>query len=206
MDLQPSLDDLQRGLHHKWRYNLGKARKQGLELVEGAEDQLFEDFEHIHDEMVERKKFVSFTDIGQFRKIQRELPHNQRMRVVLCKDGGEVCAGGICSALGDTGIYLFGATSTRGLTTNGSYLVHWRMLEWVRSLGCSTYDLNGIDPVKNPGGYQFKSRLAGACGREVTFVGQYDVYPGAATRMLFAGADLLRGKIRRGRETLANWS
>jgi lipid II:glycine glycyltransferase (peptidoglycan interpeptide bridge formation enzyme) len=156
--------------------------------------------------MVDRKKFVSFTDIREFRKIQRELPPGQRMHLVLCKADGEVCSGGICSALGDTGIYLFGATSTRGLKTYGSYLVHWRMLEWVRSLGCSAYDLNGIDPQKNPGGYQFKSQLAAARGHEVTFVGQYDAYPDAATRMLIAGADLLRGKLRRGREALAHWS
>jgi lipid II:glycine glycyltransferase (peptidoglycan interpeptide bridge formation enzyme) len=205
MDLSPSLEELHRGLHHKWRYHLSKARKQNLELVEGEEDELFEAFETIYDEMVDRKKFVSFTDIREFRKIQRGLVPGERMRVFLCKANGEVCSGGIGSALGDTGIYLFGATSNRGMKTYGSYLVHWRMLEWVKSLGCGTYDLNGIDPAKNPGGYQFKSQLAGAHGREVTFLGQYDAYPNAATKLLLAGAEVLRAKLRRGREVLARW-
>ena len=131
MDLRPSLDELHQGLHHKWRYHLGKARKHALELVEGHEDSLFEDFEHIYDEMVDRKKFVSFTDIRQFRMIQRGLMPGEKMWVVLCRVNGEVCSGGICSALGDTGIYLFGATSNRGLKTYGLYLVHWGMLECV---------------------------------------------------------------------------
>src|SRR6185503_16106749 len=99
-----------------------------LEIVEGEDPQLFGDFERIYDEMLERKKFRNFVDIRRLKDIQQKLPAGMKMRVFLCKIAGEVCAGGVCSALGDTAIYLFGATSNRGIKTYGSYLVHWAML------------------------------------------------------------------------------
>ena len=167
MDLRPDLDDLHRGLHHKWRYHLNKARKQNLELIEGEDEQFFLAFERIHDEMVGRKRFLNLVDIRQFKKVQTRLPPAHKMRVFLVKVEGEVCAGGICSNLGDTAIYLFGATSNRGIKTYGSYLAHWSMLAWAKARGCLSYDLNGIDPARNAGGYQFKSQLAGAHGRNV---------------------------------------
>jgi len=206
VDLRPGLDDLYRGLHHKWRYHLNKARKQNLELIEGEDEQLFLDFERIHDEMVDRKRFMNVIDIRQLKKIQRRLPLAHKMRVFLLRADGEACAGGICSDLGDTAIYLFGATSNRGIKTYGSYLVHWSMLAWAKARGCSSYDLNGIDPVGNPGVYQFKSQLAGAHGREVSFVGQYDAYPNMAMKALVAAGDSLRRELRKSRRALARFS
>jgi hypothetical protein len=203
MNLAPSLDELQKGLHHKWRYHLNKARKQKLEIVEGEQEQLFVDFERIYDEMVDRKKFKNFVDIRQLKQMQARLPAEHKLRVFLCKAEGEVVAGGVCSDIGDTAIYLFGATSNRGLKTYGSYLVHWTMLAWAKSRGCREYDLNGIDPVKNPGGYQFKTQFAGEHGREVPFVGTFDAYPNAAVRQAVAIGDALRSQVRRGRQALA---
>jgi len=111
------------------------------------------------------------------------------MRAFLCKADGELCAGGICSVLGETGVYLFGATNNRGRKTYGSYLVHWCMLDWVKRRGCRGYDLNGISPERNPGGYQFKLQLAGVYGKDVQFVGQFDSYPNALARPL-SGAQI----------------
>ena len=206
MDLRPDLEELQRGLHHKWRYHLNKARKQAFELTEGEDEQLFVDFERIYDEMVDRKKIVNFVDIRQLKRIQQRLPAAQKMRVFLLREAGQVCAGGICSSLGDTALYLFGATSNRGIKTYGSYLVHWNMLAWAKAQGCTSYDLNGIDPVRNAGGYQFKSQLAAGYGREVSFVGEYDAYPNKAMKALVAAGDSLRQQLRKGRQTLARFS
>ncbi len=38
---------------------------------------------------------------------------------MLCRSGDTTCAGLICSALGDTAVYLFGATSDAGMETRG---------------------------------------------------------------------------------------
>lgn len=205
MDLGPSLDELQRGFHQKWRYHLNKARKQPLEIVQGVEDHLFEAFRQIFGEMVDRKQLVNFTGPDHCRQAQANWNANEQVRVFLCKVEGEVCAGGICSALGDTGIYLFGATSNRGIKTYASYLVHWRMLEWVKARGCRKYDLNGINPEKNPGGYQFKSQLAGGNGREVQLLGPFDAYPNPVMRWFAPIGDRLLAGFKHGRATLARF-
>lgn len=197
MDLEPSLDELQRGLHQKWRYHLNKARKQNLEIIEGEEDRLFEAFRRIFGEMVDRKQLVNFTGPDQCRKAQATLQPQEKVRVFLCKIEGEVCAGGICSALGDTGIYLFGATSNRGIKTYASYLTHWRMLEWIKERGCRRYDLNGVNPDKNPGGFQFKSQLAGLHGSNVQLLGQFDAYPNAVMKWLMPIGEKLISKFRK---------
>jgi len=202
LDLSPSLDELHDGMHPKWRYHLKKARKLNMESVDGEDDSFFEQFESIYAEMIDRKRLTGMTDVGKCRKIQKALIPEERMRVFLCKEEGELCAGGICSALGDTGLYLFGATSNRGTKNCGSYLVHWNMVEWVKSRGCRWYDLNGINPEKNPGGYRFKSRLAGAHGKDVRFAGQFDASPNTLIQLLVKVADLARAELRRSRERI----
>jgi FemAB family len=196
MDIRPSLEDLSRGFHQKWRNRLNAARKKGLEIVEGEQDDLFLTFESIYDEMQDRKRFVAGAEPAQFRRIQKELPTREKMRVVLCKERGEVCAGAICSALGDTGLYLFGATSNHGTKTNGSYLAQWRIVEWLKLQGCCWYDLNGINPATNEGTYHFKSRLAGIHGREVDFLGEFDAHPNVPFRLLVSFAGFLRAKAK----------
>jgi lipid II:glycine glycyltransferase (peptidoglycan interpeptide bridge formation enzyme) len=201
LDLQPTLDDLQAGLHPKWRSHLRRAGKQDLELVSGEEDALLQGFNDIYSQMVDRKGLEDVTDISTVRAIQAKLLPEEKMKVVLCKLDGEVCAGGICSTLGSTGIYLYGATSNSGLKSYGSYLVHWRMLEWVKSQGCRWYDLNGINPAKNPGGYQFKTQFAGKNGREVRYLGQFDCYPNRVTKVLIGKAERSRATFR----ATVNW-
>jgi lipid II:glycine glycyltransferase (peptidoglycan interpeptide bridge formation enzyme) len=197
VDIRPSVEDLYQGLHQKWRYNLKKARKGNLEIIEGGEDVLFECFERMHAQMRARKQLVGLTDPALCRKVQRKLMSDQKLKVILCKADGEVCSGGICSALGDTGIYLFGATSNHGTKTYASYLVHWKMLEWVKSRGCRSYDLNGINPVSNPGGYQFKSQLGGTFGRDIHQLGAFDAYPSATMRSLVTTAEVFRLNLKK---------
>ncbi len=206
MDIRPPIADLYKSLHQKWRYNLKKARTRTLEVVEGSDDNLFEDFEDIYAQMRKRKQLTGLSDPGLFRNTQRELAPVQKLRVILCRSDGAVCSGGICSALGDTGLYLLGATSDRGTKTYASYLVHWRMLEWVKAQGCHFYDLNGINPTSNPGGYQFKVQLGGNTGRDIHFLGAFDAYPNAASEIFVAAGDLLRGRLRHGRNRLPDVS
>ncbi len=206
MDIRPSLDELFNGLDKKWRNCLTNARKQNLELVDGEEDALFQSFEPIYLEMKDRKKFESSSDPAVYREIQRKASPEEKMRVFLCKADGEVCAGAICSALGNTGIYLFGATTARGMKNNGSYLLQWRVLEWLKDRGCEWYNLNGINPEKNEGTYRFKARLAGKHGHDVYFLGQYDAYPNAAAEFLVEAGEYIKEKISTGRESLRDFS
>lgn len=174
MDLSPQLGDLRQGLRPHWQRELKVAEKQKLKVIEGSEDELFEIFIQIYREMVARKKFSEPNDIDEFRAIQRQLPQEFKMQIMLCRSGKEVCAGLISSAIGGTAIYLFGATSTAGMKSRGSYLLQWKLIEWLKHNHVPRYDLNGINPETNPGTYKFKSELAGDKGRDVRLLGRFE--------------------------------
>jgi hypothetical protein len=176
LDIRPDIHDLRKNLHQKWRNCLNQAEKKHLDVIEGDDDGLFRMFIGLYQEMLERKKFRQPNDINEFRQIQGDLPDGWKLRIFLCRADDGIGAGAICSALGNKGIYLFGATNNIGLANKGAYLLQWRIIQWLKATGCIYYDLNGIDPIRNPGTYRFKAGISGANGRDVFFLGRYDSY------------------------------
>jgi hypothetical protein len=83
------------------------------------------------------------------------------MRILICENQRTPVAGLVVSAMGDSAIYLLGATSDSGLHTKGAYLLQWTMIRWLNENGIRWYDLGGIDPDGNPGVYSFKKGLSG---------------------------------------------
>jgi len=145
--------------------------------------------------LVNRKAFTEPNDIREFRSIQERLPRNLKMKILLCKAEGKLCSGLICSAIGDTAIYLYGATSTAGLESRGSYLLHWKLIEWLKETGIATYDLHGINPAVNPGTYKFKADLCGSNGQDVHFLGQFDAHASLLSHSCVALGDRLRQMV-----------
>jgi lipid II:glycine glycyltransferase (peptidoglycan interpeptide bridge formation enzyme) len=135
--------------------------------------------------MRERKNFMPGVDYEEYRKIQNDLPENQKMRIFVCKADDQPVSVSICTEIGDTGIYLLGATGDRGMNLNGSNLLQWEMLKWLNKQGCRYYDLGGIDPALNPGVYRFKCGVTGKAGQEIRFIGQYIFYSNFLSGLLY---------------------
>lgn len=196
MDLRPPLANLRDGMRPHWKRELKLAERHALEIIEGTGDELFETFIGMYKEMVARKKFVEPNDINQFRQIQRALPEPLKMRIMLCRSSAGLCAGLIASAIGDTAIYLFGATSTVGMKSNGSYFLQWKLIEQLQQQGCTMYNLNGINPQANPGTYKFKHDLAGSNGRDVYFVGRFDASGSGLAQWCVRAAERFKGSYK----------
>jgi len=202
IDLSLPLQELRNGLRPHWRRQLKRAEGSGLEIVEGSDDLLLERFSKIYGEMEARKGLVKLDDFDQLRAIQRLLPEEFKMNVLLCRSGDTPCAGLIWSAIGETGIYLFGATSDRGMMSRGSYLLHWKLIERLKQdPRLTVYDLNGISPERNPGTYRFKTDLCGRNGRDAYFLGRFDSYPNVLSYSGVACGDTLRTIYRALRRT-----
>ena len=69
--------------------------------------------------MRKRKTFETTVDVDEFGRIQQALPESQRMRILICEDKGVPIAGLVVAAMGDSAIYLLGATSDDGLKSEG---------------------------------------------------------------------------------------
>lgn len=174
MDLSPTLEELRGGMGSHTKRELKTAGRGGLEVIEGTGEELLETFIGIYTEMVSRKNFVEPNDINQFKLIQSQLPEKYKMRITLCKSGQELCAGLVYSAVGNTAIYLFGATSNAGMRSRGSYLLQWKAVEDLKQKGVAIYNLNGINPTTNPGTYRFKKDFSGKNGKDVYYFGRFD--------------------------------
>jgi len=191
LDISQPIDDLRKKLDQKWRNCLNRAERNHLEVIEGTDDRLFEDFIGIYRELLRRKKFQEPNDINEFRMIQRELPPEFKMRIFLCRSDGFSSAGAICTSIGETGVYLFGATNDQGIANKGSYLLQWKAIQWMKDSGCRNYNLNGINPLVNPGSYHFKAGLSGKNGKDVYYLGRFDCYSGSINAALARTADMV---------------
>jgi hypothetical protein len=203
MALSPTLEQLRAGMDKKWRNCLSKAEREGLTLASGTSDALFGEFATIYDQMLQRKQFAPTADFARHRRIQAVLPDHLKMDVIIARHEGQPCAGAVYSAIGDTALYLFGATNDIGMRTSGSYLVQWEVLNALKRQDIREYDLHGINPEANPGTYRFKQGLAGKGGREATFTGPRQSFEPSLTNYSLLLADRLRGRVRQSRANRA---
>jgi lipid II:glycine glycyltransferase (peptidoglycan interpeptide bridge formation enzyme) len=161
LDLSPPLDVLRKRLDQKWRNCLNNAERNGLTVVDGSGIEAYDRFLEAYTAMMQRKQFETTVDVVQFRKMQLQLLDGLKMRTFVCEKDGRLLNAMVVSALGQTGIYLLGATSNEGLNSKGSYLLQWRVIQWLKENGFRWYDLGGIDPARNPGVFHFKQGLGG---------------------------------------------
>jgi hypothetical protein len=205
MDLRPPLEELRKGLNPKWRGHLSRAQRNKIEVIEGDADELFGMFIGIYKELIARKKFVEPNDINEFRLIQQVLPSDFKMKIILCRLDGQFCAGSIFSALGNLGVYLFGATNDLGMKSNGSHLQQWKFVEWLKENNYTRYDLSGINPEKNPGTYIFKEGLCGKNGRDVYFLGQFQTCTSPLSSFSVRFGEILRSNYQKTKEAVHGW-
>jgi lipid II:glycine glycyltransferase (peptidoglycan interpeptide bridge formation enzyme) len=152
---------LRKRLDKKWRNQLSRAEKNNLTIVSGRSKIEFQAFREIYSQMLSRKQFETTVDIDEFARIQESLPEQQRMHVSIAHHQGVPVAGLVASAMGNSAIYLLGATSDEGLNAKGAYLLHWTLIQAMKESGIKSYDLGGIDPEVNPGVYHFKQGFSG---------------------------------------------
>ena len=144
-----------------------------MKIIEGTSNDLFEKFVILADEMCQRKNISFGVDYRKYQRLQEYLPDSHKMRIMVCEHKGESIGAIICSAIGDTGIYLLGATGPEGLRLHGSYLLQWRMIQWLKDCCMRYYDLGAFNPQLNPGVYHFKKGLAGKSDNEEVYLGEY---------------------------------
>ena len=197
INLEKPLEALRKGLDKKWRNCLNGAEKSNLQIRESSDSSLFDVFLPMYRQMLARKRLAEPGDIRRFMAMQEVLPARFKMRIVVAMDGGIPCAGAVCSSMGRRGIYLFGATSDAGMKNKASYLVQWRVIQWLKESGCTEYDLHGSNAQSNPGVYAFKMGLCGTNGKEVESAGYFDAYDGMRSGLSLRLAHLADYELKR---------
>jgi hypothetical protein len=193
LDLSPPLAALRSNLDHKWRNQLNAAERGGLEVSEGESQELYGSFLELYDEMFARKRFQTSVDPRDFERVQSALMPSERLRILICRRDGELLSGLVASTIGATPIYLVGATGSQGMKSKASYLLQWRLIEWLKAMGCERYDLGGIDPDNNPGVYHFKKGIGGV---ETRLLGCFEAAPDRRVATLVRYAEACYRRLR----------
>ena len=195
VDLDCSEEELRRRLSKKWRNSLSFSEKEPLTIKESRDGNSLSLIAPLY-AALKKKRGFSGTDLDELAVIQGQLSPGRKLRISLCEHEGQVVAGSICSGLGATALGLLGVTSDEGRKSRAYYLLQWDEILWAMKNGHAAYDLNGINPKKNPSVYHFK---AGLKGREVTFLGVYDRYPRKLSRWIVLLGDRAVGRFKKGR-------
>ena len=168
------LPEVRAGFAPKWRRDLNRAEREALEVDFGHGLDLFDDFKGLFTELVERKSLS--VDLGSdfYGGVQSHLSDDERFHIGIARVDGEPAAGVVASILGNTAVYLLGASNEVGRKSKAAYLLQWKVIEAAAARGCNWYDLGGVNPEDNPGVYRFKDRMGGVDLSAPT----YEIAPG----------------------------
>jgi CelD/BcsL family acetyltransferase involved in cellulose biosynthesis len=195
VDVARPLADVRRTLHQKWRNCLNRAEREGVVVQEADDVGSLDAFRRFFDDFVARKGFDARVGADFYAAVQRDLPPTERLVVLTAKKDGAGIAWHVGSALGDTSVYLLGATAPEALTCKAAYLLQWRAIERAHAAGRRWYDLGGVDPDENPGVFHFKEGLGGI---DVSAAGPLEWRVGARSRLALAVESRYRA-LRRAR-------
>ena len=159
LDLAPPIEELRRNLDEKWRNKLTRSEKNGLKVVAGNGTDEYRTFCRMYNQMWKRKTFETTVDVEEFGRLQEDLPETHRMRILICEQDGVPVAGLVASAMGDSAIYLLGATSDDGLNAKGAYLLQWTLIQWLKENGIQVVRLGGHRSGREPGCLFLQERI-----------------------------------------------
>ena len=172
VNLSNPMEHLLSASSRRWKRALKTAEQKDLRIIQGTDDNLYQSFGTLYEEMVGRKHFHPTIDINEFRQIQQDLPEEMKMKIMICYFKEKAVVALIASCIGLRGIGLLGATGTAGLNLGGFHLLNWKMMEWMKAKGATYYDFGGYDPKNNPGTASFKESID---GKIVNHVGVFEL-------------------------------
>ena len=154
-------------------------------------------------EMKERKKFFGGRT-SDLMEVQERLPEDLKIKVIYAEHEKEPVAALGWQTIGRIGFPVIAATGNKGLKLRASFLLWWKMIEFYNGKGFSFLDVGGVSSTRNPGGYLFKSRLAGKKNpTPEQYIGRFTASQGGALPLLLNAAQNARNLFKHGRARLA---
>ena len=187
--LDKDLEEIRKSFKQKWRNCLNQSERNGLEVSEGSDQKLYTDFLGIYNQMIARKKFKEYVDPSKMGKMNEELDDEYKLKIFIAYKDKLPVASLVGTAIGNTGIYLLGASNEIGMKNKASYLLQWEMIKWLKLKGCQRYDLGGINLDDNPGVYHFKS---GITDLEIFGMGTYEAYESKLSKMIVSFGESIK--------------
>jgi lipid II:glycine glycyltransferase (peptidoglycan interpeptide bridge formation enzyme) len=206
VDLTGSEESILKNMKSKWRYNIQLACKRGVLVRQAGEEELNRFYElltetakrdriAIHSSEYYTSLFIHYREYLQ----EGQGRAGMDLRLYLAEHEGEPIAALVALFWGNTGVYLYGASSDHKRNLMAPYALQWKAMRDARAQGCRVYDLFGIPPREDSdhpmsGLYRFKT---GFGGRIIHRPGSWDYTYRPFVRGFFNTAETLRKGIRK---------
>ena len=190
IDLRRPESDVWADMRGKWRQYVGHARRAGVTVVPGADDDLAR-FHQLLRETARRTGMRTRSE-ASLRVLWGAIAVREDGRLLFAVDpAGQTLAGLLLVRCGDRFVELYGGMSADGGPMRANYLLKWEAIRQARDEGGASYDLWG---VVNPGIAHFK---AGFGGRLVEYAGAFELPLARFGAPLVQFAIAMRARIRR---------
>lgn len=191
IDLSKSEDDLLRGFHHKTRYNIRLAQRQGVKVVEDNSDKAFEKYLKLTFETAKRQGFYAHTE-KYHRLMWKHLKAAGIAHLLVASYKKEIITTWILFVWKDFLYYPYGASSDKHKEVMANNLMMWEAIRFGKKHNLKTFDLWGREEGK--GFTRFKE---GYNPKVVEFIGTWDLVINKPLYLLYKIADLVRWFILR---------
>ncbi|MEM9954412.1 MAG: peptidoglycan bridge formation glycyltransferase FemA/FemB family protein [Chloroflexota bacterium] len=159
IDITGDDDTIQARMNTSTRRNIRKAYKNDIHYYEATPDDLHK-FTTMMDVTGERNDFGVHE--SAYYKLMYELFVPDHATLILADHEGDTLAANLVISVGDTAIYLEGASSNVKRKLMASYGVQWEAIKWAQNRGCTKYDMWGIpDESEEVLEEQFQERIDG---------------------------------------------
>ncbi len=156
VDMADGSDRALERMHHKARYNIRRAERQGMVIRTGDVGDL-PAFHRMMRTTGERAGF-RVRDLAYYRAQWETFAPTGSLRLFIASHEGHDLAMNVSATFGDVGAYLHGASADVRRALNPNEYLMWEAMRWAESRGCAAFDLWGVpDEVGE----------AAAAGREI---------------------------------------
>jgi lipid II:glycine glycyltransferase (peptidoglycan interpeptide bridge formation enzyme) len=185
IDLTADEGALWSDLRKKWRQYVNKARAGGVVVVDAGGERLPE-FYRIYRETADRAGFLIRTEAA-YRDVWEAYGPSGRARLLFAQaSDGTPLATLFLVRCGTRVVEPYGGMTQAGADNRANYLLKWEAIRSSREQGAATYDLWGL---ATGGIAHFKT---GFGGREVRYIGAWDLVLDRLGRSVYAGAGRAR--------------
>jgi peptidoglycan pentaglycine glycine transferase (the first glycine) len=142
VDLDAAPEALLQRMKQKTRYNVRLAARKRVTVRHGGESEQAA-FYALMEATARRDGFAIHSE-AYYRAADRLLVRAGRGCLLLAEHEGQLLAGLVALAFGDTACYMYGASSDESRNLMPTYLLQWEAMLWARGQGCHSYDLWGV--------------------------------------------------------------
>ena len=175
-------------LRKKWRQYVNKARKADIRVVDATVDRLPE-FYSIYRDTAKRAGFVIRT-YESYRAVWDAFAKLGMARLLIAEGpDGAGLATLFLLRVGDRVMEPYGGMTPAGAESRANYLLKWEAMRTSREQGAVSYDMWGIS---HEGIEHFK---AGFGGREIEYVGAWDLVLDRSGRLTYDAAQVAQDRI-----------